>query len=306
MKFPRKLPTFFFGLFLIGLVIRFTIMDTWLPTAWIYYGTPPAVLGGFAMLAGFFFFRGGSKKVGILTLVIGCSCFFWQGLSASQNHTQHQSPKDRIRIVFWNTARGALGFEGLFDNLKDIDADIIALVEAGKDDEDYASLWQKTFPNFSLSNSFEEILLLSQETIQNENYFRPGPSSICKHLTLEIHGQRLHVFIVDICSDLSISRKKALGSLVKEIEKFQDEPIIIMGDFNTPMDSLAFESLKKNFSNAFESAGSGYASTWPVPLPVIQIDHVWINKKVHIYNCKHGWSSYSDHRPIVFEISLED
>ncbi|MGH7455080.1 MAG: hypothetical protein ACRENG_27240, partial [bacterium] len=67
--------------------------------------------------------------------------------------------------------------------------------------------------------------------------------------------------------------------------------------------SVLFESFRQYLNHAFESGGSGFAETWPIPLPVLAIDHIWVSKKIKVISCNLNWSRLSDHRPV--EASIE-
>ena len=78
-----------------------------------------------------------------------------------------------------------------------------------------------------------------------------------------------------------------------------------MGDFNTPDDSILMEPLHAHCQLAFRERGSGYAATWPMPLPVLTLDQVWINSQVTVAKSEYGWSLDSDHRPAICHLSLD-
>ena len=44
----------------------------------------------------------------------------------------------------------------------------------------------------------------------------------------------------------------------------------------------------------------GFAPTWPVPCPVLSLDHVWASRSLAVRTCEQGWSLRSDHRPVLF------
>jgi endonuclease/exonuclease/phosphatase family metal-dependent hydrolase len=82
--------------------------------------------------------------------------------------------------------------------------------------------------------------------------------------------------------------------------------VVLMGDFNTPSDSVHFDSLRQGFQNAFETGGNGNAATWPVPLPVLAIDHIWTNRLVRVHSARHAGSVQSDHKAVFAELSFSE
>ncbi len=80
---------------------------------------------------------------------------------------------------------------------------------------------------------------------------------------------------------------------------------MLLGDFNTPVDSVWLSAIRARFDNAFEVAGNGILATWPLPLPVLALDQVWVSDQLGVSCAKIGWSMLSDHRPVFTEIRFE-
>jgi endonuclease/exonuclease/phosphatase family metal-dependent hydrolase len=112
----------------------------------------------------------------------------------------------------------------------------------------------------------------------------------------------LIVLLVDIDGDPLRSRAPAFEPLAKMIRAYSQANLIVMGDFNTPLESVLFDSFCQYLTHAFESGGHGFAKTWPIPLPVLAIDHIWVSKKIKVASCKLNWSRLSDHRSVVANI----
>ena len=54
---------------------------------------------------------------------------------------------------------------------------------------------------------------------------------------------------------------------------------LVVGDFNTPYDSVAFDRWRYQwFHGLSQSTRTPGAATWPVGLPLLSIDHVWLSK----------------------------
>jgi endonuclease/exonuclease/phosphatase (EEP) superfamily protein YafD len=145
---------------------------------------------------------------------------------------------------------------------------------------------------------------MSKYKILDVKYWLLKTGGCYKQVRLEVGSGVLHVFLVDIPSDPLLYRRQPLEELAEVASQFNAEPVVMMGDFNTPADSLHFNALRNSFSHAFELHGDGYAATWPLPLPVLQLDHIWANRRVDVSRCIAGWSSSSDHRPVMAWIRI--
>ena len=90
-------------------------------------------------------------------------------------------------------------------------------------------------------------------------------------------------------SDPDLSRKHALKKLDEAIDHFAGRPLVLMGDFNLPVDSAYLSHIRASLTNAFDVSGSGFQETWPVPVPLLSLDQVWLGD--------HMIASRTYHRP---------
>jgi endonuclease/exonuclease/phosphatase (EEP) superfamily protein YafD len=129
------------------------------------------------------------------------------------------------------------------------------------------------------------------------------PGRYCR-VRLSTSAGTMNVVVVDIVNHVLQDRAVPMAKLRDVTAPCDGEPLLVVGDFNTPADSVHFQPLRGELLNAFEAAGAGYAPTWPVPLPVVQIDHVWANRHVVLHNCRQQSTLRSDHRMVIVDFSL--
>ncbi len=55
--------------------------------------------------------------------------------------------------------------------------------------------------------------------------------------------------------------------------------------------------LSAGFDCAFATAGRGHHATWPVPCPLLAIDHVRVSRGLRVASCALPWTWRSDHLP---------
>ena len=80
---------------------------------------------------------------------------------------------------------------------------------------------------------------------------------------------------------------------------------VVAGDFNTPRRARSFDPLRLTHRNGFAAAGRGWAASWPAPLPVLDIDHVWLPRSIEpsrILCAGLRPAAGSDHRPLVVDL----
>lgn len=298
----HRLPSLLLAWALAGLVVRLTIRDRWPVLAVLFYMTPlivSAVISGIAALLWLlrrrWWFAG---MAGTLMLVSAA----WWHLTAYAHHSISPGSTGE-RIVFWNTCRGGGGWDGVANQLRGFDADLIGLVEAGSHDAARERFWRGRFPECQVSGPKAGMVLIARGAIVARGSGDLGGGGKYGHYEVRLAGRTLDVLLVDIKSNPLRSRCEALTRLVQLVDQLADRPLVVMGDFNTPIDSVFVAPLADRLANAFQTAGDGYHVTWPVPVPVMSLDQVWTSPSILLRSCELRWTWRSDHRPVVVTLA---
>jgi len=294
------------GLWITGTVLWLTVRDRYPELAPIAYGLPLPALVGCGMWCVLFspslLFSPAVWKhvrIGWLTCVL-VQAGFW--LNSSIVMRAGVAPDDAATLLFWNVCRGYGGYEEIGAEINRFDADVVALVEATGRGQD-PTLWQRICPGYKVTRLGSGMLLLLRgEKIGWEHGAVPGK---CRYrvLDLQVHEQQITLVVLDVNSDPRVSKRPAFDRLEELITESRDRPLMIAGDFNTPLESIYAGRMRQRMQNAFEVSGHGFRDTWPVLLPVLSLDQVWGNARVHWHRCEHGWSWRSDHRPVLATFS---
>ena len=83
-----------------------------------------------------------------------------------------------------------------------------------------------------------------------------------------------------------------------------DGPLLVLGDFNTPVESRIFRQHWGHLTNAFSAAGTGLGMTKHNGWIRVRIDHVLASDEWHVERVQVGSETYSDHRPLVADLIL--
>jgi endonuclease/exonuclease/phosphatase (EEP) superfamily protein YafD len=288
------------GFWLIGTVLWLTVRDRFPVLAPLSYGLPLSVQAAFGFWA-VAFIQSERRKLRLAwLLVVLLQTGLW--LSSVIVFRAEETPEEAVTLLFWNVCRGHGDFEKVGAEILALDADVVALVEATNAGQNEA-LWRKACPGYEVTRlGSGMVLLLRGERLNWEFGSVPGE---CRYqvLDLKVKGQRVTLIILDVKSDPRFSRKPAFDGLEEVVTRFSDRPLIIAGDFNTPLDSIYVARLRQRMQNAFEVRGSGLLDTWPVVLPILSLDQVWGNDHVQWHRCEHGWSLRSDHRSVLATFS---
>jgi endonuclease/exonuclease/phosphatase family metal-dependent hydrolase len=295
---------------LAGTLVRLTVKDSLPGIQILFFATPLAVLfagAAWCMLSSLWQRR--FRMAVLWALITAFNTGWWIqqdwriGHSAPGTHLR-ESP-GWCKVVFWNVARRA-DLAPAADYLRTLDADIIGLVEVSGNVEQRRRFWQEALPDYDVSILGGQIYLLTKgKSGQTVAITLPGGnSSIARHLQVTIRGSSCDLFLVDFDARPGYSRIPGLKLLSRLVEERKARPVIVMGDFNTPPASVGFGPFRKHLRQSFETAGTGYAPTWPFPVPVLQLDQMWVNSNVEPKSCRHGNSWASDHRPVIAEFVL--
>jgi vancomycin resistance protein VanJ len=290
------------ALFIAGLLLRLTLRDTVDALAVIFYATPWPVLGALVVVFGIHSLSRKRRSVASACLPLGVVCVVaW--VRNSQFHGPPVTGERDLRVLFWNAEHPKSLLPNVIEQVRSVDADIIGVAETEATSPADQQRWKHAFPGFTLHNLAGGLLFLSRNKAVHIETGMLGLGGHHHVFKIGAPPNQVTVILIDISPMPRRPRRAAFERLNQVRARYAEDHIIVMGDFNTPRDSVHFEPLKRRFQHAFETAGSGFAETWPVPIPVLHLDHVLVGAGFDVNHCRHGWSWLSDHRPVIVDLS---
>lgn len=211
-----------------------------------------------------------------------------------------------VKGLFWNVQRGRGGWESVARRVAEQDADLVMLVEAGRNEGDADRALEAALPGFARLRTRAGIVILVRggaEYLGRHSLFGHGRASV---VGATVRGREFTTVVADVASNPLRSRKPMLDALEEAVRPLAAGPTIVAGDFNTPRRSAHFDRWRADWTHAFEAVGRGADGTWPAPLPVLCLDHVWTSASLRPLRCELFANESSDHRMIVFEVGLAD
>jgi len=142
---------------------------------------------------------------------------------------------------------------------------------------------------------------LGRDTLQLFNYHLQTTG--WNHLNND-NGKSTTLNAFDIMSDNMIYRGLQAEKAYREIQD-STYPVIVCGDFNTPIVSYTYQTIKGKLRDAFSEAGRGYSYSYINFRKLFRIDHVFYDDKTlraTAYNI--GEIDYSDHAPILVDFKF--
>ncbi len=294
---------------IVGLALWLTVRDRFQPWAVGFYMTPAPVLAVLFVLAGWMWPGGKCRKTSWrpwrslrgLSVAAGCACAVWTWWTEFPAEAR-PAPATATRIAYWNVGHCRMGVKRIAAEIGRWDRPIVALVEADVKGTLTEELWRAELPGYTIAASHAGELVAVKGDVTGQQEYALTPFSSCSRFDVAVDGRELTVLIVDIASNLLVSRREAMEKLAGIVAGLNDRPVLIVGDFNTPDSSVWFEPLRQCAKSGMRTAGTGYAPSWPMPLPVLTLDQLWFNERCEVFSCHCGWTVLSDHRPLFAEV----
>jgi endonuclease/exonuclease/phosphatase family metal-dependent hydrolase len=288
-----------------GVAVHWTVRDGRSFATNLFYALPLIVIAGILLAAGVVWMRNRrpvfSAACAVAALLVG-GLWIYGGYFTNECGAS----TDRLRIFTWNTARGFATWPTIAEQVGKTDPDLIGLVEAGGSTKEWQQFWAQHFPDHQIYLAGGGLAILTRGEIVDKSIRRLVGTSACADVRIEFDGRPVRVLLIDAVVHPFSNRSEVVGKAFELARETPELPTIVMGDFNTPTESVWFDEVRHDFTHAFEQAGRGMLTTWPAPAPILAIDHVWLSRQFQIDCASIGWSWASDHRPIVVDVRLHD
>ena len=295
----------FVGVSVLGAAIRWTVRDGHAYAANLFYALPFIAITGLLLAAGVVWIRNQrpafSAACAVTALLAG-GLWIHGGYFANDCEP---SP-DRLRIFTWNAARGFAGWPKVADHVGATDPDLVGLVEAGGSTIEWLQFWAQHFPDHQIYLAGGGLVVLIRGEIVDKRVLRLVGTSTCADVRIVVDGRPMRVLLLDAVVHPFSNRRDVVERVFALARETPEIPTIVMGDFNTPIDSVWFDEVRNDFTHAFEQAGQGMLTTWPTPAPILAIDHVWLSRQFQVDCASIGWNWASDHRPVVVDVRVPD
>ncbi len=292
---------------LAGILIRLTVQDSFLASGIVFYATPWPVLACL-LAAGARGIAGAApgtsrRRLGRAALLAAAAAAVISVATGWSMHRCVQSGRP-VRVLFWNCAHGRFGWESIAAEIRATDADLIGLVEAGPRTPVRERFWRRRFPEYTIWLPGREIVLMVRgdiETARAHDLEGRGDAAAAR---VRLRGEPVLAVVADLHSSPVMRRDLPMQKLGRLMEGPSDRPRILMGDFNTPSDTAHMTAVRRAVHPAFDLGGTGWRPTWPVPLPVLDLDQIWVSEAIEPSCVRTRWTRLSDHAQVLAEIRL--
>jgi len=262
-----------------ALAVRLTLRDglTW--SAWTYYSTPLPVIAAVFVLAALASLATGARRTAMLCVLGGLLCASGWMFTDYRTH-ECVASNDEIRVAMWNVSRKTRNGDAIADigeMMRPFDPHVIGLVEAGPSTPEHVARWRSAFPGYTVVMPRENLAVLWKGDIGRYGAGELDGISQYADVVGTIEQLEVRLVLVDLDASPRFDKQRIVPEVFRIAGEGDTRTTIVMGDFNTPLDSTAFVGARSRFQHAFEESGRGLPATWPSRVPLQSIDHVWLS-----------------------------
>lgn len=206
-------------------------------------------------------------------------------------------PDDATSVIFWNTGnRATIHLDILSENIKSIEPDIIALAETENASEEDIQQLTKAFPAYEFRILEGDMLIGIKGHVGKINYTIEEHSYDINFVEAQLDNGPILIAFTDTFQDPAMDKRHTLDTVLRLVS--QRKADIMLGDFNTPYESVHFRNYETNYSS-FHDYGQGFSATWPFGIPLLEIDQIFTSKKFTPLLLQKRYQSVSDHAMLV-------
>lgn len=203
--------------------------------------------------------------------------------------------ESKLRLLHWNVSGGWSGLDQIADEIARGAPDVVALSEAP---ERVARRVAAELPGLE----FRSLGALSVVAPRIDAVDWIERSHELQAITAKLvwRERSVRLVVVNLASSPWVPRRPSLERVRAVMGEMA--PDLVVGDFNAPRRSRALERLPSGYRHAYEEAGWGWSASWPMPLPLLSLDHVLVGPRWRATSYALHGTPWSDHRLQLVEL----
>lgn len=284
----------------LGLLLQFGLKDRVFGLRLLFYAMPKPCLLALALLLAVWPLAK-LRERGLAALAAALLAFAWFSVSWRSEPLQvpRRNEAGEVRILFWNLCRPSGLHPGMVEMVKEFQPHFAAFVEPGeKNMEGNCRTYESMLPGYQAAWMPRGILWLSRVPSRYRERGKLEGSGAFARFEVNGLGPPFPVVVADVYPHPLHWRKGQLEEVLAHAQGRGDA--ILAGDFNTPLESALLDSYRERFTNALEAAGRGFKETWPLGLPLLSLDHLWLGPEWEAVEARKVWrTQHSDHAALL-------
>ena len=281
-------------------VVHIMVADRFAVLAPLVYASPyPLVLLAALLLAGVHACRRSRRLVVACLVLAVVAGWQWTSLWGTAPSASPAGPT--CRLLFWNAASPRHPSRTLVDTVQAEEPELVVLAEAGKWCAADREAYRDELPGYHAVRLHDAMLVFARRPVVLRESRRLPNRTAIHVLGCETAVGPVRLVLADIGSNPLSDRKPLIAEVLDVAGHYPDT--VVLGDFNTPYDSVAFDPFRERFAHALKDAGSGPIETWPSVAPCLAIDHVWLSAEFVPVAGRKRWTEASDHAMVLADFA---
>ncbi len=279
------------------LIIHFLIKDRFQNVSVIYYASPLPLIILFGLFVTIMNYRHKPLFYVLSFFLLGISGYFCGHYFGSEFETTPS--KETSHILFWNAAGNQpLPTDILIKHIKTARPEILALVETENISDSDLTILKTACPDYNFQTLEGAMLIAIKGQIieiifkEEERLYRSN------RIVTTIDDKPVTILIADVSASPFRNKEIPLSTIAETAKKHKID--VLVGDFNTPYESVFFKDFKRDYYS-FHPFSIGLTSTWPIPIPLIEIDQIWVAKSLQPIKMEKFSYDVSDHKLLIAE-----
>ncbi|MCA1964862.1 MAG: endonuclease/exonuclease/phosphatase family protein [Prosthecobacter sp.] len=197
-------------------------------------------------------------------------------------------------LLFWNLCRPRGLHPQAVQLIQQLKPDIAAFVEPGPAAGTLLTEYEARLPGYQAAWMPRGILWLSRLPSRYRERGKLEGAGAYARFEVQGLGAPFPIVVGDVLPHLFHPRTQQLRELLAQAQGRPDA--ILVGDLNTPLESVHFDAWRARYQNALESRPRLLRETWPCGLPLLSLDQAWVGPAWEILEVRKVWRlTGSDH-----------
>lgn len=283
------------------LIVHFFIKDRFFPLSILFYASPLPINIGTTLLLAALFFKKRNYRYALLLVSAILTCIWFNKYYFS---TSTEPQLKTSKVLYWNLAkRQHIPVSYISEKVNTYQPEILAFVEVTSRTLSNLDSLKKALPNYNFEIISGAMLVGSTGNIEIIGQEYQDNSHKASLLQVQINSKIVKFIITDLTASLLVNKQKPI-SFVSDFAKINSVDFIV-GDFNTPYESIFFSEFHTDFTS-FHAFNNGFSSTWPLGIPLLEIDHFWLSNKHQPVKLYKFYNKASDHALMISEFKFHD
>ncbi|TDU66148.1 Endonuclease/Exonuclease/phosphatase family protein [Prosthecobacter fusiformis] len=291
----------------LGLVLQFGLKDHLFGLRLLFYAMPKPCLLALAVILLVWPKAGKrSRLAAAITSLALASTWIASSWGSGPPAGLVRDKNQEVRILYWNLSHPTTIHQGMVDLIRDFKPHFAAFVEPGrKNMEDRCRIYESMLPGYKVEWMRRGILWASRVDYTRRDWGTLERSGAYACYEVTGLGPTFPVVVADVYPHPLHWRKGQLEDALSHTQGRSDA--LLMGDFNTPLESALLDGYRARYTHALEDAGEGFKETWPLGLPLLSLDHLWLGRDWQTVEARKVWAlSHSDHAALLVTLRRKE